>query len=227
MNTILENEIKKIKSNYSLGSPLWNVEFLNSFILNNINIHDSGKSTLLDIGCGPDSLVRYNNLILKTGLDAWKPSIKQARSNNTHQELIECKFEEISKKLGNKEYDFIIAIDFIEHLDKEAGEQLIKYMKEHCRIGAAIYTPNGFLYQPSLESGDFQLHKSGWIADDFKSHGFKVAGGAGLKFLRKEFHQIKYRPMVFWQMISYLSQILFTNKHPKYASALWATYLKQ
>ena len=102
---------------------------------------------------------------------------------------------ELPDLLKDRSFDFIIAIDFIEHLEKKDGWKLLDWMEKNSNIAAIIYTPNGFLYQPSIEEGDFQEHKSGWDVSDFRGLGYSCVGGAGAKILRKEFHEIRFKPL--------------------------------
>ena len=129
--------------------------------------------------------------------------------------------------LKDRSFDFIIAIDFIEHLEKKDGWKLLDWMEKNSNIAAIIYTPNGFLYQPSIEEGDFQEHKSGWDVNDFRGLGYSCVGGAGAKILRKEFHEIRFKPTFFWSLISLLSQIAVCRWFPRTAAALWAFKIKR
>jgi len=181
------------------------------------------KPTLLDIGCGYNSLVSKNNLVFKTGFDGWKPSLELAEKNKTHDELVHGTFLELDNLLGKREFDFIIAIDFIEHLEKEEGFYLLNWMEKHAKCGVVLYTPNGFLPQPHIEEGDFQKHLSGWDVDDFTAAGYSCTGAAGLKFLRKEFHEIAFKPRPFWAALSHMSQIMLTSYFSRLAAGLWAT----
>lgn len=224
------DQIKKICLEYGFGTVRWNAIFLNSFILEQVELYkyelDPGrKFTVLDIGCGTNSLLRYNNAVYKIGFDAWEPAISEAQRNNTHNEFILGTFDNLDKLIGARRFDFIIAIDFIEHLEKDRGIWFLNWISEHANIGSAIYTPNGFLPQQSLAPGDFQEHKSGWVESDFENFGYACNGAAGLKILRKEFHELRFRPKVIWGLISYLSQLILVKKTPKIAAAIWATKL--
>lgn len=222
------DQIKKICSKYGFGTVRWNASFLNSFILKQVELYKyqldpECQFTVLDIGCGANSLLRHNNQIYKIGFDAWEPAISEAQRNNTHDEFILGTIDKLDQLIGERRFDFIIAIDFIEHLEKDRGIWFLNWISEHANIGSAIYTPNGFLPQPSLTPGDFQEHKSGWVESDFENVGYVCTGAAGLKMLRKEFHELRFRPKIVWGLISYLSQIILVKRVPQLAAAIWAT----
>ncbi len=224
MNFAIDN----IKRHYQVGSGRWNAAFLNQFILDfveedTVTASKKEKLTLLDIGCGYNSFVMHNHYVHKIGFDGWKPSLEIAKKFRTHDEFVRGTFEQIDDLFGRREFDIVIAIDFIEHLSMDDGGKLLRWIEEHTKLGAAIYTPNGFLQQPSLEEGDFQKHLSGWTVDDFRAAGYSCVGGAGLKFLRKEFHEIRFKPRFVWAGISHLSQVSLTSWCPRLSAALWAT----
>ena len=148
--------------------------------------------------------------------------MQRAQNLRTHDEYILGDFSELDRIFLHRKFDFIIAVDFIEHLKKKDGFELLKFIEKKTTISCAIFTPNGFLHQPSVIKGDLMKHLSGWEANDFLKRGYKVCGGTGLKFIRKEFYEIKFRPKFLWAVLSYFSQIFFTKYFYKYATAIWA-----
>ena len=223
LKAMLKKILVNICQNYPAGTVRLNVNFLNKFLLYEaLKFNQKKKLSVLDIGCGYNSLIRYNDFIYKVGYDGYEKSLKIAKKSKTHDKYILGKFDELDKKFSNRKFDFIIAIDFIEHLTKKDGYKLLNFIESRAKLGAAIFTPNGFLFQPSVEQGDFMKHLSGWNKKDFIEKGYTVYGATGLKYLRKEFHEIKYKPKFLWSVISYFSQILFVKKFPDYAAALWA-----
>lgn len=220
---MLKKEVNKIVKNYSFGTVKLNVNFLNKFLLSEtLKFTENKKISVLDIGCGFDSLIRHNDKIYKVGYDGYQKSLDLSKKLKTHDEYILGTFDQLNEKFTNRKFDYIIAIDFIEHLEKKDGYKLLEFIENKAKLGAAIFTPNGFLFQPSVEEGDFMKHLSGWSKKDFIEKGYTVYGATGLKFLRKEFHEIKYKPKFLWSIISYFSQILFAKNFPDHAAALWA-----
>ncbi len=219
----MKKNLNSILSNYKVGTVKLNVHVLNSFIYDGIKKSKLNKKyTLLDIGCGSDSLIRYNKDVYKVGYDGHKKTIELAEKKNTHDEFVFGTFDELKDNLKDRKFDFIIAIDFIEHLKKEDGYKLLEYIETKANVGIALFTPNGFLKQSNLEKNDLMEHLSGWTKNEFEQKGYNVSGATGLKILRKEFHRIKYKPIIFWTIVSYFSQIIFTKYLPNFAAAIWA-----
>lgn len=94
-------------------------------------------------------------------------------------------------------------------------------MERWAKKKAIIFTPNGFLKQKEYDKDKLQIHKSGWSIDDFKSLGFKVYGVGGYKKLRGFRARIKYKPLIFWRLISDLTQKV-VYRIPKFAFQLFA-----
>ena len=83
-----------------------------------------------------------------------------------------------------------------------------------------IFTPNGFVPQHSHD-GDLQEHLSGWTAEEMRGRGYRVYGMFGPRFLRGEYHHIKYRPQAFWVVVALLAHYGRTRRHPETAAAIY------
>src|SRR5688572_21983719 len=104
-------------------------------------------------------------------------------------------------------------------LNKKDGYRLLKIMNKIAKKRVIILTPNGFVPQTGKDN-ELQEHLSGWSVSDFRKMGFKVLGRYGLKNLRKEKAELKYKPKVIWSLISEASNILYTKNNPKEAYSL-------
>ena len=67
-----------------------------------------------------------------------------------------------------------------------------------------------------------QRHVSGWETAELEGLGYRVLGIEGLKQLRGEMAAIRWRPHMFWQAASLLSQLAVTGA-PRLAFRLLAT----
>ena len=122
---------------------------------------------------------------------------------------------DIGKKFKENSFDCVLASDIIEHLPKEQGLELLDIMEKIAKKKVIIMTPNGFLQQGEYDNNPFQIHKAGYTAKEFREKGYKVIGISGLKSLRGEFAIIKYKPKLFWLLISDLTQLFVKNKPEK------------
>ncbi len=181
-------------------------------------LHDC--ENILDIGCGPASPLRLMGFKHLVGIEGYAPSCEAARAAQTHDEIVLGDVRYVEKYFEPGQFDACVALDLIEHLTKEDGRKLISSMERMASKRVVIFTPNGFLPQRHAENADLQEHLSGWDAAEMRNHGYRVAGILGPKYLRGEWHRLKYKPKAFWGMVSLVGQQLFTRRMPKYAAAI-------
>jgi SAM-dependent methyltransferase len=179
-----------------------------------------GCQSVLDIGCGPASIVHLLNFEHSVGIDGYEPTIAQAREAATHKELIRGDVREVGKYFSPKQFDCCIALDVIEHLQKDEGYQLLEDMEKIAARKILLLTPNGFLPQRNRQVGELQEHQSGWKPDEMRERGFHVIGMLGHKKLRGEYHAVRFWPKWFWSGVSLLTHFFWTRSQPDKAAAI-------
>lgn len=173
-------------------------------------------NSVLDLGCGPDSPIKYCNMQYSVGVDIFKPYLKESKKKKIHSKYI---LRDLTKlDFQTKSFDAIILIDVLEHLKKDQGRKLLEKAEKWARKKVIVSTPNGYLPQKSIDRNLLQTHRSGWGIEGMKNLGYKAYGMAGWKFLRGEniskninqkgkiFATIRLRPKEFWLIISELTQ---------------------
>ena len=124
--------------------------------------------SLLDVGCGPKfySNPLKNVCIKVVTVDAWdkvKPDY-----------LIDLEKQDLSIFKDN-EFDNVLMIDFIEHLEKDRGKFIIKECQRICKNRICLLTPLWWtsnednVNDPNLwcYGNEFDKHKSLWTLEDF------------------------------------------------------------
>ncbi len=181
-----------------------------------------GMDSVLDLGCGSNSpLAKIKKHFKSVGLDSYKPSLEKSKKAKIHDDYRFGDVTKIDKFYPPKSFDAVIALDLIEHLRKSQALDLISKMEKIARKKVILLTPQGFLKQPAWEGNPFQKHLSSWSLKELKNLGFKCWGMRGLKFIRGEFASIKYKPWIFWGLISVLSQV-FVYYFPRLAFQIFA-----
>jgi SAM-dependent methyltransferase len=171
-----------------------------------------GCKTVLDLGCGGDSpFAAISKKFYSVGVDAFEPSLEAAKKLGIHNEHYLMNVMGIDKKFTNDSFDCVLSTDLIEHLEKSDGILLLEKMEKIASHKIVIFTPNGFLPQREYYNNPFQVHKSGWTPKEMRERGFKVIGFGGLKMLRTDLAQIRYKPYFFWKIITEFSEILVRN----------------
>jgi hypothetical protein len=127
-------------------------------------------SSLLDLGCGPkmysDTLREQCNRILTVDAWAWvEPDIVANLETTPLRDITPDR------------WDYVLMLDFIEHLDKPAGLSLIEQVKQITNRRVFLLTPMEKIWTENHENvnnpelwchgNEYDLHKSLWIPEDF------------------------------------------------------------
>lgn len=179
-----------------------------------------GCESILDLGCGTSnsSSAHATKKRYSVGVDAFLPSIEESKKNNTHDEYYHMDVLDIGSTFKENQFDAVIALDLIEHLEKEDGKKLLEAMEKIAKKKVVIFTPNGFLAQGEYYNNPWQLHRSGWTAEEMRKRGYKVLGFGGAKILRPTF-EVRFSPKKLWWGISHVTE-LFVRDLPQKAFSI-------
>lgn len=178
-----------------------------------------GVESVLDVGCGVYSPIRFINVSRRVGLDGYAPTIQEAKLHGTHDEYVYASIDTLSELFPPRSFDAVVALDVIEHLPKEYGDIFLANLEKIAKKRVVIFTPNGFISQKSID-GDLQEHVSGWTAPEMRAKGYTVYGMYGWKKLRGGYHTLKGKPRFFWGIVSEITQYLWCFWHPESAAAI-------
>ena len=179
-----------------------------------------GCETILDVGCGWASPLRYLCDGRLTGLDGYAPSLEKAKELRTHDEFLLGDVREVGGQLAARKFDAVVAMDVIEHLTKPDGHKMLAGMESLATKCVVIFTPNGFVPQHSHD-GDLQEHLSGWDPAEMRQAGYEVCGMHGPKGLRGEKAALKYWPRPFWSLVSIAAHYTYTRSCPEKAFSIF------
>ncbi|MDP2282774.1 MAG: class I SAM-dependent methyltransferase [Pseudohongiella sp.] len=70
-----------------------------------------------------------------------------------------------------RRYDVVLAIDILEHFDKDEGRQFIELLKHVCSGSVLVSTPKEFIEQ-HIEANPYEDHRSCWSLADLQACGF-------------------------------------------------------
>jgi hypothetical protein len=127
-------------------------------------------STVLDLGCGPklysDPLKSQCSDVFT--VDAWEWVEPDMVANLETDSLV---------YLILQKFDYILMLDFIEHIDKQAGLRLIEEAKMLANKKIFLLTPLEAIWTENHENVDnpdlwchgntYDIHKSLWTPEDF------------------------------------------------------------
>lgn len=143
---------------------------------------DPDKS-LLSLCCGVGLEFQFLQTPHITAVDLSPQYIEVLKTNYPKVNAVLSDALKFVKSCKDNSYNVISIIDGIEHMPKETGLALIPEMKRVCSDKILLFTPqgpgaDGFLKNEphnawGVEGADhFQLHQSGWTADELQELGF-------------------------------------------------------
>jgi hypothetical protein len=203
---------------YQLLRDFYNIYFFGSVLLCKIKANDK----VLEVGCGSNSLIVKSGMIRiinDVGVDIFKPYIDSHKADGLYKE---CICGDITKmRFGINQFDVVVCMDVLEHIEKEKAKKLLERMPLWANK-VIVTTPNGEVGN-GISDNPYQKHISSWNVKDFQYYGYQVHGLSGLKNLRTDNAELKYKtPYLMWAGISLLTQVYTYNK-PESAYHLLAT----
>jgi hypothetical protein len=178
--------------------------------------------SLIDIGCGSDSSIRYfSDELDATGVDGFAPAIEASKQRGIHKRYLLMDLNDIGEKIPEKSYDCVLCADVVEHFEKEQSRKFIGMLERIARRRVVLFTPNGYVPQGAVDGNEFQIHRCGWEVDELEALGYSVTGIYGHKALRGECANYKIKPAVLGRLISDITQP-FVRNCPQKAFALLA-----
>lgn len=182
------------------------------------------NGSILDIGCGENTPIKeYLSRFYSVGVDIYTPYLQENKKNNVHTEYIKANINNLNF-IKDSSFDCVIALDVIEHLEKDDGYRLLKQMNRIAKKTVVVMTPNGYINNP-VNHNLYQRHRSGWSVKDFKLVDFDIIGFNGFKYFRKE-SAIFREPNIIFMMLSKLSES-FCKQHPQHAFQLLCVLQKR
>jgi predicted TPR repeat methyltransferase len=180
----------------------------------------SGRS-VLDVGCGTASPVLDIGVPCRryVGVDLHTPALVDAKERWPTTSFVVASHQELAEVFRPDSFEVVVALDFVEHLHKPEGLAFLDLVERLATERVVIFTPNGFLPQRPYEGNPWQEHLSGFSTDEMRARGYRVIGVNGLKPLRGEQAEPRFRPYVWTKRLSLATTMAVENR-PKLAFQL-------
>jgi SAM-dependent methyltransferase len=132
-------------------------------------------NVMLDIGCGPGTLGKTLKKYCKRliGIEPFAPHADAARKSGAYDEVIGADV----RKAELPKADAVVMLDFIEHIPKKEGVNLIKTLQKTASA-IILATPSKFhdnLDQVGATNNPSERHLCCWSKDELQSLGFNVS----------------------------------------------------
>ena len=153
----------------------------------------------LDLGSNEGASLRGLDPSIITCVEKFPNAAAALRKTGTYKDVIEGDVVEVVEKFVEEErnFDIVTAFDFLEHLDREQGENLLLLLEKVYTRALILFVPletpqlvNSEEYKQRmervfstipLEQRELQDHKSQWSLEDFRNRGFDC-------YVIKDFH---------------------------------------
>lgn len=144
--------------------------------------------------------------------------------SNLQCKKITARLPEGASALEDDSYDYVIALDLLEHLTKSDGYLLLYEIDRISRYSSTIYSPNGFVWQPPATNNHFNAHVSAWTPREMKAMGWvNVYGQVGPRMLFGSYGLPRF-PKVPWFVREAIALLkVFSYRFPSLAFSFIAT----
>ena len=143
--------------------------------------------SLLDLGCGRGiigALCRiYRDTKKLVGVDIFDPYLRFCKKHNLYDTVLKWDLRKLPLPFKNNEFEVVVAIEVVEHLEKNDALKLIKEMERIAEKRVIISTPNIFFEQDTYDGNPFQMHRCILNYRQLRKLGYKVYVGGSLMFL--------------------------------------------
>jgi SAM-dependent methyltransferase len=132
---------------------------------------------ILDIGCG-----RYSALsqLIKTqnfyaiGLDIFEPNVRASYGRGIYKDVICGDVRALPIK--DKQFDLVIIVEVLEHLDKEDGQKAFSELERVSREAILLTTPIRKCPHHDYYGNPYEEHRYIWSLEELKASGFVIRG---------------------------------------------------
>jgi 2-polyprenyl-3-methyl-5-hydroxy-6-metoxy-1,4-benzoquinol methylase len=170
------------------------------FVKNEITTND----TVLDICCGIGEITRKIKAKNFTCVDIYRPYLEKYHHYKPDRTFINCDVTMVNKLFLDNSFDIVLAIDAVEHLDKNKAIKLIKDLEKIARKKLVIFTPepiekdicvNEAHEAWGISGGEkYQIHKCSFKRSYFQNRDYKCIE---LQKRRNRYDYSKYYEMLY------------------------------
>ena len=133
--------------------------------------------TILDVACGLSLKSKYIPAQIRVGVDIYEEYFKHIEADVPYA-VVKYDVRKLNEIFVPKSFDLVIALDVIEHLEKEESLEMIRQCEKIAKLGVVLETPKGYIPQNMDIQGhggdEWQTHRSGWEPEELEKLGYSV-----------------------------------------------------
>jgi SAM-dependent methyltransferase len=137
--------------------------------------------SVLDVACGVSLKSKFiSGARTRVGFDLHRPYLEAAREQNPLVDWtpIQGDVTKISEVFLPNSFDLVVALDIIEHVEKDQALKLLADLEEIAKVAVVLETPRGFLPQDldilGFDQHHLQTHRCGFEKEELEELGYQV-----------------------------------------------------
>lgn len=138
---------------------------------------DNEIISVLDAACGLSLKSKYIPAQIRVGVDIHEKYFDHIEADVPYV-VMKHDIRKLEEIFMPKSFDIVIALDVVEHLEKEESLDLLRQCEKIARKAVIIETPKGYVPQNMDIQGhgadEWQTHRCGWEVEEFESLGYKT-----------------------------------------------------
>lgn len=120
------------------------------------------------------SFINRHRIFYAVGVDIFEPWLKQCQKLHIYHGLVLADVTKLPFKA--RSFDIVLAMEVLEHLERETGQELLKAIEKIATKQVIISTPVGRYEQGALGNNPHQEHRAFWHPAELKHLDYKVRG---------------------------------------------------
>ncbi|MCC2630522.1 MAG: methyltransferase family protein [Candidatus Paceibacter sp.] len=133
--------------------------------------------TILDVACGLSLKSKFLPAQIRVGVDIYDEYFKHIEADVPYV-VIKYDVRKLKDIFMPKSFDLVLALDIIEHLEKDESLDMIKQCETIAKKAVILETPKGYIPQNMDILGhgghEWQTHRSGWEVEELEKMGYNV-----------------------------------------------------
>lgn len=131
--------------------------------------------SILDVACGLSLKSKFIPAQIRVGIDIHEPYFDHIETDVPYV-VMKYDVRKLDEITMPKSFDLVLALDIIEHVEKDEAIKLIKDCERVARKAVILETPNGYIPQNIDIQGhggdEWQTHRCGWEVKELEDMGY-------------------------------------------------------
>lgn len=133
--------------------------------------------SILDVACGLSLKSKFIPATIRVGVDIYDKYFEHIEAEVPYV-VIKYDVRRLEEIFVPKSFDLVIALDIIEHLEKDESLSMIKQCEEIAKKAVILETPKGYTPQDidiwGYGGHTYQTHRCGWEPEELEGLGYNV-----------------------------------------------------